>query len=160
MSSEPANTQGPARLDRLRAWLGIAAALAAVAAKAAGKAGVVIVGVVTLLQWLNLTLWRRDSATREGGRSRYVSHARAAIGSPTVRRAERLFRVEELAWLGTAFWWIVLCSWALGVPVHPLLYAVMLLLAGIVLLLQLYPQLRGLRGPATQRTIPRRPSQD
>lgn len=158
MGNGQANSRGPARLDQLRAWLGIAAALGAVAGKVAGKVGVVTVGVVTVLQLLNLKLWRRDSASLEHGRDRF---ALPADGSsvPGVTRARPVFLLEELALLGTALWWLVLGAWAAGIPVHPLLYAAMLLLVCLVVLQQLFPQLRVRRASAAKRTLVRPPSQ-
>lgn len=158
MSIGRAKAQGPARLDQVRAWLGVVAALAAVAAKLAGKAGVVTVGVVTLLQFLNLKLWRRDSVALEHGRDRFALPL-GTTTAPRVTRAKPVFLLEELAWLGTVLWWLVLGCWASGFPVHPLMYSAMLLLVGLVVLQQLFPQLRLRRAPAPQRPIVRPPPQ-
>lgn len=155
--SKGATSQGRLRWDRLRAGLGIAAALAAVAAKLAGKAGVVTVGAVTLLQLLNSRLWRSHSASLDGGRERHALQPGSPSGRTVVKRAELVFLLEELAGLGTALWWLVLVCWAVGIPVHPLMYAVMLLLVCVVLLQQLFPQLRGFRPRAARRVIVRPP---
>jgi len=153
------------RLDRVRAWLGIGAALALGAFVATGLGGVwlgTIALVVTILQRLNLVVFRRNSASRKDGRARYSRGVGAAESGSVSQRSEHaplLFRVEELAALATSLGALLLLGHGLNMPIHPLLYVAVAVLFVIGLLFQLFPQLRPRPPGAPRRNIVRPPSE-
>lgn len=163
MIDRRASVSAGSPLDRGRAWLGIGAALAlglCAAAGAGGRSLGVIAIVVSVLQRLNLSLFRSDSASRKAGHPRYSPEpAGSGSASAPSEPAPLLFRLEEAASLATSLGALLLLTRGLDMPIHPLLYVAVGVIFVIGVLFQLLPQLRPRGGKAPKRVIARPPSQ-
>ena len=152
-------------LERQRALLGVGSALIVAAldlALAAGwvsgspKTAYLATASVSVLQWLNLTVRRADSAFLRGGRVRFQLLRPQVLPSQVLQpqvlqqkmqstarnapgRAEPVFVLEAIAAVVTLLVAVSLSVAALGVALHPALYLAVTLLFCVSLVVILFP---------------------